>query len=186
MKMMSHRDDEEIINQCLAGDKEVFSLLVDRYKKPMVMYIYGMVKNYEEANDLTQETFIKVYKNLWKYNSQHKFSSWLYQIAKNTALDFLRKSKEIPTEQSFLSEFESDRGNPEETAYRDETRSEIIKAMDALPSHLRAILALHHLNGLSYAEISKTLGLPNHTVKNRLFQARKKLKEKLVRMEVTG
>jgi len=171
------RSDGDIIKQCLKGNKELFAILVDKYKKQIVVYIFSLVKDREEANDLAQETFIRVYKNLWKYNQQYKFSTWIYQIAKNLSLDYLKKKRPTLVSEEYIDAVEDKRGSPEQSTLNKEMQQELLKAVNQLAPQLRETLVSYHINNLSYKEISETRKISVSKVKNQLFQARKKLKE---------
>ncbi|MGI5839814.1 MAG: RNA polymerase sigma factor [bacterium] len=167
--------DEAIIRNCLAGDKEAFSLLVDRYKKPVFVFIYRMVQQREEADDLAQETFIRAYTNLWRYNSAYKFSTWLFQIAKNLCIDSLRRRPVLLPEPEAEGRTAAP-VTPEGEVLREEMRCELAAAVAGLPPQQKACIILYHYDGLSYQETAEQLGLPLQTVKNSLFRAREKLR----------
>jgi len=169
--------DDMIIQKCLAGDKEAFSLLVDRYKKPVYVFVYRMVRQREEADDLAQETFIKAYENLWRYNPGYKFSTWLFQIAKNLCIDALRRRQPAAAAAAELAGQADPPVSPEREYLREETRREMEAAIDKLPPHQKACLILYHYNGLSYNETAERLGVPLQTVKNHLYRAREKLRQ---------
>jgi RNA polymerase sigma-70 factor (ECF subfamily) len=169
--------DEDVVQKCLQGDKEAFSILVEKYKKPVLHFIYRMVKSKDEANDLAQDTFIKVYENLWKFNRDKKFSSWMFQIAKNLSLDYLKKKKPLYIEDEVMENYTDLTEGPEEMMTRIETKQELSDAVEKLPTHLKTAVILYHINNLSYKEISDALDIPLYTVKNQLFKARKKLKQ---------
>ncbi len=176
MEVMEHSDGD-IIKQCLKGNKELFAVLVDKYKKQIVAYIFSLIKDREEANDLAQETFIRVYKNLWKYNQQYKFSTWIYQIAKNISLDYLKKKRPLLVSEDYIDAVEDKQGSPEQSTLKKEMQQDLLKAVNQLAPQLRETLILYHINNLSYQEISEIRGITVSKVKNQLFQARKKMKK---------
>ena len=177
--MITLHEEAEFVQRCLNGEKQAFAFLVERYKTPVINLIFRLIRQREEANDLAQETFIKAYKNLRRYDSNYKFSTWLFQIAKNLSLDYLRKRRPDLMQEHYMEGIEGWEGDPEQTFLKHEFQMELEQAMAKLPIHLKTTLVLYHLNGLSYQEISEVLNIPLHTVKNQLFQARKKLKEYL-------
>lgn len=169
--------DWDIVKRCLNGDINAFSLLVDRYKIHIFNFVYRMIRHREESNDLTQEVFIKAYKNLWRFNPDYKFSTWLFQIARNTTLDYLRKKKPLPLEEGYIEGLKTEGNPPEDRVINKENRKELERAIEKLPSHLKTPLVLYHINRLSYKEIAKIENVQLHTVKNNLFRARKKLRQ---------
>ncbi len=179
--------DQEVVQSVLAGDRDAFAALVERYQKGLVTYIYHMVHHYEEALELTQEVFVKVYENLNRYDGQFKFSTWLYKIASNHTIDHLRRQHppttslqqsqdnpdqpEIPLESATLS--------PQDAYHNKKLLEEVQKAVDELPASYRELIILRHFNFRSYEEMAKITGLPVGTVKNRIFRARQILMERL-------
>ncbi len=179
--------DAEVVNAVLAGDQGAFSLLVERYQKGLATYIFHMVHHYDEAIELTQEVFIKVYENLERYDGQFKFSTWLYKIASNHTIDHIRRQHMATTS---IHETADD-GSPMEMPLESATLSpldayhnkallgEVQKAVDDLPPEYRELVILRHFAYRSYEEMAKITGLPLGTVKNRIFRARQILMEKL-------
>ena len=88
--------DEQLVQQFLAGDEKAFEKLVEKYLKPLYNFIFQLVRDKDTANDITQDVFVKIWKSISSYDSQKKFSTWIFAIAKNTAFDFLKKKKTIP------------------------------------------------------------------------------------------
>ena len=171
--------DVQIVKKILEGDTASFQELVTRYQKQVFAICYRMVRQREEAEDLSQETFIKAYRYLAQYNHEHKFSSWVLKIATNTCIDAIRKKKldtlpldeEIKTSQEDVS---AERAFIQEEAHR-----EIEKSIAGLPPDYRIVVLLYHHHGQSYQEIADGLDIPMSMVKNRLFRARRILKESL-------
>ena len=178
--------DKEVIDRVLSGEKEAFGILVKRYQGPIVNYVYRMTGDFETAIELSQEIFLKVFTSLGKFNGAFKFSPWLYKIAGNLTIDFHRKKGPRTVSLNQLSgdeegvrtlDLPSGSPGPEEIYYSTDLRERIEEAMTLLPDEQREILILRHLNGLDYTEIAEAKNLPLGTVKNRLFRARRKLKE---------
>ena len=171
--------DAQIVDNILQGDSSSFQELVARYQKPVFGICYRMLRQREEAEDVSQEVFIKAYRYLTQYNREHKFSSWILKIATNTCIDAIRKKRldtmpldeEIKTNQEDVS---AERAFLQEEAHR-----EIESAIAALPPDYRMVILLYHHQGQSYQEIAEGLDIPMSMVKNRLFRARKQLKESL-------
>ncbi len=185
----ARREEEaEWISHVIEGDMDAFKNLFDRYYMRLRSVAYGILLNEEDAADVCQDAFFKAYKNLTTFRGQSSFYTWMYRIVYNLCIDLGRKSSrkretvtseisifeqraEMPHSEYFMPSYSS----PEEMTYRGELAREIKKAMEALsPSH-RAVVNLRELEGLSYEEISESLGCSVGTVMSRLFHARKKL-----------
>jgi RNA polymerase sigma-70 factor (ECF subfamily) len=178
-------DDAQIVRQVLRGKREVFAVLLERYQKPIFNFIYRFYGNYDLAQELTQETFLRSYQFLKSYDTKRKFSTWLYAVAKNLCIDELKKQKsarEIPLEDAMGA---VDRREAAEGAGSDQRGScikkeenfRLLEALQELPSAARTVLLLHYFQGLSYQEIGEALSLPVSTVKIRIFRAKKSLLE---------
>jgi RNA polymerase sigma-70 factor, ECF subfamily len=185
--------DCDLVTRAVMGREDGFEELVRRYQRPIAAYVYRMVGDYEAALDLTQEVFIKVYNSLRRYRSEFKFSTWIYKIAHNSAVDHLRRSGN--RDQSLTSEFdgeqydlplESRKLSPEQESERAERRAEIEQVVRALPSAYRELVLLRHSHDMSYDEIAEVTGLPLGTVKNRLFRARETMRQEFVQRGITG
>lgn len=185
--------DRELVAIAVDGFDGSFEELVRRYQRPISAYVYRMVGNYESALDLTQEIFIKVYNSLRRYRAEFKFSTWIYKIAHNAAVDHLRRSATReqslvlgPEGDSFDLPLESARLSPEQESERKERRGEIEAVVRALPANYRELIILRHSQDLSYEEIVEVTGLPLGTVKNRLFRAREMMRQQFVDKGITG
>lgn len=185
--------DSDLVAEAAAGHEEGFEELVKRYQRPISAYVYRMVGDYDSALDLTQEVFIKVYGSLARYNPEYKFSTWIYKIAHNAAVDHLRKHS--TREQSLVNEFdgeqrdmsvESHRPTPEQETEREERRVEIETVVRELPQAYKELIILRHSHDLSYDEIAEVTGLPLGTVKNRLFRARDTMRHQFLARGITG
>lgn len=185
--------DPELVATAATGIQGSFEELVRRYQRPISSYVYRMVGNYETALDLTQEIFIKVYGSLSRYRPEFKFSTWIYKIAHNAAVDHLRRN--AGRERSLLAGFEGDQYelpiesgslSPEQESERRERRLEIEFVVRSLPAAYRELIALRHSQDLTYEEIVEVTGLPLGTVKNRLFRAREMMRQQFVERGITG
>ena len=175
--------ENEIISSVLKGNVNDFEKLVTAYEKNVYNIALRMVGDPDDAADMTQETFIKAYRALSGFRGDSKFSSWLYRIASNVCLDFLRSRSRHP--QVSLSTVDEDdratfelpdmRQNPEEQLMKKLAMEAVRRGLEQLPEQQRQILVLRELGGLSYAELAQTLGLEEGTVKSRIFRARKRL-----------
>jgi RNA polymerase sigma factor (sigma-70 family) len=178
--------DIEIINQCIGGDVESFEHLVNRYKKLVFNTAYRMMGNREEAEDVTQEAFIRIYNSLSRYNPEFKFSTWALKITTNLCLDYLRKRKgeTLPIDEQF--NICDDEPNPEEQYVRKENQRMVLEAINKLPEKYKEFIILFHNRNLSYQEIMDITGESLTIVKNRLYRARQMLKEYLINADKEG
>lgn len=164
--------DKNLIQQYFKGDEESLEILIAKYLKLIYSFIYKNVGDQAVAEDITQEVFIKVWKNLKKFDQNKNFSPWLFQIAKNTSIDYLRKKKSIP-----FSKFENEKGQnafidnmPAPSANLIEKLSDkeiLASAMQNLPEKDQKIINLRHNDGLSFKEISAIFNESINTIKSR-------------------
>lgn len=179
--------DADLVAAVLAGNRERFSELVERYQGRLVNYLFRLVRGQDEALDLAQEVFIKVYQALGRYDPHYKFSTWLFRVAQNAAIDKLRRrrlqlvSLDRPTDdgEDRPWEFASEDPDPYGDARNRERGVAIQQGIDALPWEYRELIVLRHYAELSYDEIAQLKGMPLGTVKNKLFRARQLLKSSL-------
>ncbi len=185
--------DVELIAKAISGREDGFEELVRRYQRPITNYVFRMLNDYDASLDVTQEVFIKVYNSLERYSSEYKFSTWLYRIAHNAAIDYIRRKS--PNEQSIETEnkdgayqlqIESPAPTPEQERERSEWRTEIEAVVKCLPAVYRELILLRHAQDLSYDEIAEITNLPLGTVKNRLFRAREMMREIFIERGITG
>lgn len=181
-------DDRALVTRILGGDRDLFGVLMARYEKRLINYVYRITHRYEEAHDLTQEIFVKVYMALDRYDPKYQFSTWLFRIAQNSAIDALRKKSiaEVPlarpTEEEPSGkerEFADDGISPYRALKNKQLSSAIDTAVSKLPPDYRELIQLRHFAELSYEEIASMKKLPLGTVKNKLFRARNLLKDAL-------
>jgi len=180
-------DDRALVARILGGDRDRFTELVKRYEKRVVNYVYRITHRYEEAHDLTQEIFVKVFVALDRYDPKYQFSTWLFRIAQNSAIDALRKKSiaEVPIAKQSNDEETKDRefADTGVSPYRALKNKQLAAAIDqavvGLPADYRELIQLRHFAELSYEEIASMKKLPLGTVKNKLFRARNMLKESL-------
>lgn len=171
----------------LAGEEELFEVLVRRYQARILSHVARMIGSRDDALDLSQEIFVKVFQALHRYNPEFKFSTWLFRIAGNAAIDHLRKRRlrtvplEVPdtSGQGRVSSFEyrSADLDPYADLRNSERGQSIARAIARLPPEFRELITLRHFTGLSYEEIAEIKQMPLGTVKNKLFRARTVLKE---------
>jgi RNA polymerase sigma-70 factor, ECF subfamily len=185
--------DGELIVDVIAGRSDGFEELVRRYQRPITGYVFRLIGDYEASLDVTQEVFIKVYNSIARYSSEYKFSTWLYRIAHNAAVDHLRRNsvgtQSLEAENadgSYELQIESKGPSPEQDHERREWRTEIEAVVRCLPPPYRDLILLRHSRDLSYDEIAEVTGLPLGTVKNRLFRAREMMRTLFLERGVTG
>ncbi|MBN1334451.1 MAG: sigma-70 family RNA polymerase sigma factor [Deltaproteobacteria bacterium] len=183
-------DDVDLVDRVRAGDATAYRGLVERYQNRVYGLVYGMVRDREEARDLTQEAFVKAYRNLSGFRQDASFHTWLFRIAMNVAIDHIRKHRRIRTSEyddaldhddEGLDTWEADhlRRSPARDHERQHLYDRIMAALQHLsPEHRQAIL-LREIEGLSYKEIADAMDIPEGTVMSRLFYARKRLQELL-------
>jgi len=185
---ISKAEDIKHVNLAINGDQDAFAWIMKKYKGPLQNLIYKMVSDKNEVEDLIQEVFIKVYNSLKNYSQEYAFSTWIYRIAINNTIDYLRKKK-LETF-SIHSDEEEDDDRPKyeipDTSYSAdaiiilEQRQQIINdAINSLPEKYKKVIELRHKEELSYEEISEILNLPIGTVKAHLFRARELLNKYL-------
>ena len=169
--MVDGGDDHELVDRCLRGDLDAFAPLVARYQKPLFNVALRMVRDREDARDITQTAFVKAYEKLRSFDRQHRFFSWIYRIVVNESLNARGRR---PPLQPLESDVAAPGGPDEELRARE--RSDLLQsALLSLPGPDREVIVLRHFAELSYAEIGETLGLAEKTVKSRLHEARQRL-----------
>lgn len=189
--MAEEEIDLTLVKRARSGDRAAFQQLVERYQKRVYSICYGMVRNPDDAMDLAQDTFVKVYRNLEGFQGDSSFYTWIYRIAKNVCIDFLRKSqrfKAVDYDDAVGRDEDGDEEallpgrvglDPQRVLGRRELVQKIEDALGALsPAHRECIL-LREVQGLSYQEMADTLGISIGTVMSRLHHARKNMQKAL-------
>ena len=179
--------DSELIELLKCDNPEVYQEIINRYQKKLFSYIYRLVRNREETEDLLQNVFLKVYRHCDDFDTKRKFSSWIYRIAHNEAVNFLkRRSKKIfiSWEDITLSKdkMDAERGGeaPTDPWLAKEIKTEVRSAIEKLPEKYKEVLELRYFSEKSYREISNILGKPVNTVGTIINRAKKKLLETMV------
>ena len=179
---LKEMDDYTLLKKCLEGDNYYFSEIVNRYKNLVYSIILRMINNNDEANDLAQDVFLKIYKNLDKYYPDYKLSTWIIRITSNHVIDYRRKKKQDSVSLDDV-EYELASYDSPEQAYIDKEQSKTLnKVVSELPDIYRIPIVLYHQQGLSYQEISDITQEPLSKVKNRIFRGRRMLKDALTGM----
>ena len=185
-----HHQDEEnrMIAQALGGDQRAYTYLMDKHRSAIFHVINRIVRNDEAARDLVQETFMKAFSSLASYRSEYRFSTWLYKIAANSSIDFLRKKRiqalsldrPVETADGTMEIEVADYSyHPGRELEKKQQRFSIEEAIESLPDKYREVIIYRHKDDKSYEEIADLLDIPVGTVKARIFRARELLKKKL-------
>jgi RNA polymerase sigma-70 factor (ECF subfamily) len=174
--------DLDLVVRSKAGDTEAFGELVRRYQKPVFRIILRMVKSMDDADDLTQDTFVRAYRGLKTFKEEFDFHPWLYRIAYNQTINFLNKRKrQAAVDLEDVPEGDIKAGpapeSPLQAASRGELLDRVEEALDRLPEDQKTVFLLRVQEGLSYEEIAQTMGTPKGTVMSRLARARMALRK---------
>jgi RNA polymerase sigma-70 factor (ECF subfamily) len=180
--------DERLVDETLAGDRDAFGALVLRHQRGLVNYIFRLVGSRDVASDLSQEVFLKVFMSLDSFDPRYRFTTWLYRVASNRAIDHLRRRQprtlslsqsssgdDAPTAPAIAGTDPS----PDDILRGRELESRISEAIAELPTGYRQLILLRHRQNCRYDEISRITRLPLGTVKNRIFRARELLRARL-------
>lgn len=174
MPGMQEKSDDELVAAYAAGDESAFAVLIERHLPAVYSFAYRLIGNAEEADDVAQDTFVKAWKHLKRFQKGAKMKTWLLSIARNTAIDFLRKKRP-----SLFSEFGSeddaafeerlaDAGPSAETRFDEQLNAERVDAaLATLPPRYREVVLLHYREGMTLDETARTLGIPLNTAKSR-------------------
>jgi RNA polymerase sigma-70 factor (ECF subfamily) len=180
--------EKRLTKLALKGDQQAFVEIVDLYKDKIYHLGYRMLNNRHEAEDIVQETFLRVFKSLDRYDPNQKFSTWIYRIATNLCIDRLRKRKPIYSLDADMNDQEgldgyslipSDDRTPESELMISETKQIVYDAIDSLPAKYKSVMILRYLEDMSLQEISDVLEMPVTTIKTRVHRGRDFLRKKL-------
>lgn len=180
----SSEQDRVWIAEALQGNQRAYERLVAKYERALYHHILRLVRSRDDVDDLVQETFIKAFAALESYTPQYAFSTWLYKIATNHAIDHLRKrrvsttsiDKPIQTKDGEMQmELPDDTYRPDKPLVEDQRRTLLAEAVEQLPDKYRRVIEMRHQQEMAYEDIADTLGLPLGTVKAHIFRARELL-----------
>jgi RNA polymerase sigma-70 factor (ECF subfamily) len=182
-------DDLTLVRRTQKGDSHAFRQLIERYQRKAFAVAFGMLKNREEARDITQEAFIKIYKHLDCFKGDASFYIWLYRIVFNLCIDVLRKggaTADVELEEALEEEGASYGlinasfgASPQKNLLKKELAEKLQEAVGMLPEMYRAILLMREIEGMSYEDLARILKIPKGTVMSRLFHARAKMQQLL-------
>ena len=179
--------DAELIERCLRKDNTAWDQIVARFRRKVFHIAYKFTGRHDEAEDLSQEIFLKVFKSLEKFNRDADFSTWLSSVARNYCIDHYRASKrekEVLVEDLVAFDLApASFGNPHRALEERDRRSFVRKGLEMLPEKLREAVILRDLQGLSYQEMAERLRLPEGTVKSRINRGREELARLLLRAQ---
>lgn len=186
-------EDRVLVADAKKGDAKAFEKLESKYRKSVYYMLLKMVKNPDDAEDLTQEAFAKAFVSIHKFDSKYAFSTWLFRIATNNCIDFIRKKRVMTV--SIDQPVEGDDGSsmrfdvrdhnldPNQTMLKKQRKQYLAKAIDRLPEKYRTLVDLRYFQELSYEEVANELQIPLGTVKAQLFRARELLSQELKAMK---
>ena len=187
-RQISRTEDSNIIRQALKGDETAYKKLLKKYHDAIFNFIFRMVHDRQQVEDLTQEAFIKAFSSLDKFNDEYAFSTWLYKIATNNSIDYIRKKKlqaysidkPIDAKDSeYAFELPDEDYEADKELISDQRATLLRNAIAKLPEKYRKVIEMRHVEETSYEEISEELDLPIGTVKAHIFRARELLYKQL-------
>lgn len=181
-------NDQQLVARVQKGDRRAFDLLVIKYQHRVVALVSRFIPDFAEAQDVTQEAFIKAYRALPNFRGDSQFYTWMYRIAVNTAKNYLvSRNRRTPIRDIDVddAEFFADEGNmkdvasPDKLIARDQLQQAVFDAISALPEDLRMAITLREMDGLSYEDIAQVMNCPIGTVRSRIFRAREAIEKKM-------
>ena len=173
---MSKTDDTQLIERCRSGDRQAFEALLVEYEKPVFNAAYRMLNSRDDAQDVTQTVFLKVFENIDQFDPSRRFFSWIYRITLNESINWLGKKNRLEP-LTYEAAFEGK--GPEQEVESANVAANVQAALMTIKSDYRSVVVLKHFLGCSYMEISQILDVPKKTVKSRLYTARQQLKDAL-------
>jgi len=184
-KDIEHKNIKELLSKVKAGDHSAFEIIINKYRNLVIHIIFRMVSNSADREDLFQDIFLKVYKNIKHFRFQSKFSTWIGKIAYNTCLNHVKKHRPETIDQSILNNsyknsFSDTELLPDDLITQKEITAQIHKEIENLNYIYKTVLTLFHLENMSYKEIGTIMKIPQGSVKSYLFRARKELKKRLL------
>lgn len=173
---MNRNRDHALIERCKRGDRQALEELLGRYQKPVYNAAYRIIGNPDDAADVTQAVFLKIFEHLDSYKPEYKFFSWIYRIAVNESINQLKRNRvQQPLDDTEVAGTRS----PEETAEAGDLSRQVQEGLMGLQEDYRTVVVLRHFSDFSYRQISEILQIPEKTVKSRLYSARQLMKQRL-------
>lgn len=180
---MSRDEENALIERCKKGDRGAMQELVKTYEPPVYNASYRLLGNQQDAEDVTQTTFMKAFQSLGQYNSAYKFFSWIYRIMSNEAINLMkRRSRSEPLQ----GDVAANEPSADSMIYTNQVDAELQAAMMTLSEEHRNVIVLRYFSEAGYSQIARILDLPEQTVKSRLFEARRQMKKALDHRGVVG
>jgi len=173
---MSKTDDTTLIERCRSGDRQAFEALLVKYEKPVFNAAYRMLNSRDDASDITQTVFLKVFENFDQFDPTRRFFSWIYRITLNESINWLSKTNRL---EPLAFEAADKRKGPEQEVDSAQVSRDVQAALMTMKTDYRSVVILKHFLGCSYMEISQILDVPENKVKSRLYTARQQLKDTL-------
>ncbi|MGB5687908.1 MAG: RNA polymerase sigma factor [Woeseiaceae bacterium] len=173
---MSKTDDTKLIERCVNGDRGAFEALLVEYEKPVFNAAFRMLNNRDDARDVTQTVFLKVFENFAQFDPSRRFFSWIYRITLNESINWLGKQNRL---EPLLYETADEGKGPDDEVESARVSTSVQAALMTINTDYRTVVILKHFLGCSYEEISDVLNVPEKTVKSRLYTARQQLKDAL-------
>ncbi len=173
---MSKTDDTKLIERCVNGDRRAFEALLMEYEKPVFNAAFRMLNNRDDARDVTQTVFLKVFENFAQFDPSRRFFSWIYRITLNESINWLGKENRL---EPLLYETADEGKGPDDEVESARVSASVQAALMTINTDYRTVVILKHFLGCSYEEISEVLDVPEKTVKSRLYTARQQLKDAL-------
>jgi RNA polymerase sigma-70 factor (ECF subfamily) len=173
---MSKTDDTKLIERCRSGDRQAFEALLVKYEKPVFNAAFRMLNSRDDASDITQTVFLKVFENFDQFDPTRRFFSWIYRITLNESINWLGKTNRV---EPLAFEAADEGRGPEQEVDSARASQNVQTALMAMKTDYRSVVILKHFLGCSYMEISQILDVPEKKVKSRLYTARQQLKDAL-------
>ena len=181
--------EEEIIKQLKSGNYSNYDKIVDLYKNRVFGMAYKFTSDYDESQDLAQEIFLKIYRQIKNFRGESKLSTWIYRISVNTCLDWKKKKEKMKSinfsnmvnveNRDQIIDIKDESMSPDRVVLQDEDQKQIHKMIYELSDKYKTVLIMYHFNDMTYQDIAKVLDIPERTVETRLYRARRMLKEKI-------
>jgi RNA polymerase sigma-70 factor (ECF subfamily) len=178
-RLSSTDADAKLVDAARAGSSEAFTLLVDRYRAPVVRLAYRLTRDPDEAKDIAQDSFLRAYRRIEEFRPDRPFAHWLFVIARNASFDALRRRRRAAAFVSAEAEEVAGELGPEELALRNDEAGRVQAALCLLPGRYREVLELYYVSGLRYREIADELAIPLGTVKTYIARAKRRLRTEL-------